>query len=90
MKFEDDGYSAKNTESLSTRREWVEIEVPRVWLCHRKSLSPHGESGLKSFKKEREALARGLSPHGESGLKSRSKSQEEGAGHVSLHTERVG
>ena len=78
------------SQSLSTRREWVEIQKAQLEIEKYKSLSPHGESGLKLQQKKKPRNIVRLSPHGESGLKFRMEYCNIRSDFVSLHTERVG
>jgi len=56
--------------SLPAWGEWIEIGAGIAGNIEAVSLSPHGESGLKSMHPVSAQLrTAGLSPHGESGLK---------------------
>ena len=60
----------KDTQSLSSRRAWIEIhnELPKVLQSYCRS--PHGERGLKSLLSHVPSLlVQRRSPHGERGLK---------------------
>ena len=55
--------------SLPVWGEWIEIQRLLKTLVWADSLSPCGESGLKSTRENLAEIAGGLSPCGESGLK---------------------
>jgi len=69
LKFENRTHVQYNKRSLSTRREWIEIQHITYLQIFYTGLSPHGESGLKLRYPAFYELVLRLSPHGESGLK---------------------
>jgi len=75
--------------SLPTRGEWIEISAAALSFSRCSSLSPHGESGLKSENPVVDIEIPSLSPHGESGLKLPSSRDPEYEYRVSPHTGRV-